>query len=338
MELSKVDKTLLYELSLDPRANISELARKAKMSRDQVSDRIKKFELAGLILRINALVPFGRFGTFHFLFRIKLKASLISDQNKILKCLTANPNVTWVARLSGTFDMAYVMRCSDPYQAATFRDSLLKDFYNFISKLEFSVCVETELLSREYLVGKKSRKKSPGRKGIEYKALRELDFKILELLSVNGRISDAEIARKLIEDKYVSTITREAISYRIRNLERDGWIEGYFLVLNPGLRNIYYCKIRLKFSYVSLEKVDNLLKYCRSYPGITCILKLLGRWDCELDLECEDYRQAREFVMLLTNSVENVIEDYEISIVDSVEKWDYSKVLAQLREESFKGN
>ena len=60
------------------------------------------------------------------------------------------------------------------------------------------------------------------------------------------------------------------------------------------------------------------------------MLRLLGSWDYEIDIELDDYRQGKAFIMELTKAVPNSIKDYEITMVSSIEKWEHTNTIAML--------
>ncbi|MGB0733027.1 MAG: Lrp/AsnC family transcriptional regulator, partial [Pontibacterium sp.] len=67
-------------------------------------------------------------------------------------------------------------------------------------------------------------------RGGKRKTLDKLDFRILNVLQKDGRISYVELADK------VGLSTTPCIE-RIKRLEKDGYIEGYYAKLNPKLLN-----------------------------------------------------------------------------------------------------
>lgn len=70
-----------------------------------------------------------------------------------------------------------------------------------------------------------------------------IDRKILEIMQINGRVSNAEIARRI-------GMAPSAILERIRKLEDRGPIEGYTVKLNPSAIN----KALLAFVFVQTEE------------------------------------------------------------------------------------
>jgi DNA-binding Lrp family transcriptional regulator len=98
------------------------------------------------------------------------------------------------------------------------------------------------------------------------------DVMILNMLSIDARLSMTEMARRL-------GMTRTAVRYRLRELEDDGIIEGYTVIVNPlKFDSGLYAEIRIEVKPINMVKVINLLKetkevvevYRLSSPMIIC--------------------------------------------------------------------
>lgn len=61
---------------------------------------------------------------------------------------------------------------------------------------------------------------------MEFKHLDETDMQIIQLLSENGRLSHAELGRKI-------GLTRAAVRERVHHLLEDGIIDKFTIVINP---------------------------------------------------------------------------------------------------------
>ncbi|RBH36289.1 AsnC family transcriptional regulator, partial [Pseudomonas sp. MWU13-2860] len=74
------------------------------------------------------------------------------------------------------------------------------------------------------------------------KALDKTDLKILRLLQKNGRISMTELSEKV-------GLSTTPCTERVRRMERDGIIEGYYARLNPhamGAALLVFVEIKLE--------------------------------------------------------------------------------------------
>ena len=72
---------------------------------------------------------------------------------------------------------------------------------------------------------------------------------------------------------------------------------------------------------VSMEKITSFVSYCRTKNRIVYIIKSLGVWDYELDIEVESVQQFRELMWDLTRKYFDIIEDYNALIINKIHKY-----------------
>lgn len=85
------------------------------------------------------------------------------------------------------------------------------------------------------------------------------DKKLLAELDNNARQSNSKIAKKL-------RIGKNVVNYRIKNLEIDGVIQGYYTVINSYRLGYSSYRIYLKLQYASPEKEKEIVEYLVKLP------------------------------------------------------------------------
>jgi Lrp/AsnC family transcriptional regulator, leucine-responsive regulatory protein len=101
------------------------------------------------------------------------------------------------------------------------------------------------------------------------------DRKILSELDFNARQSNSEIARKV-------GLSKEVVNYRIKNLEKDGIITGYYAVLNIAKLGYMFCRIFLRLQNFNPKVEQELLEYSRKNKRIGWIIRTQGPFDLAL--------------------------------------------------------
>ena len=101
------------------------------------------------------------------------------------------------------------------------------------------------------------------------------DRKILSELDMDARQQLSTIAKKV-------RLSREVVSYRIKQLEKKGIIEGYYTAIDTSKLGYLYCRILFKYRNISPEIERNLLNYCKESFTINWISLNNGRWDITL--------------------------------------------------------
>lgn len=122
---------------------------------------------------------------------------------------------------------------------------------------------------------------------------KNLDKKILKLLSDDSRQSYRELAKQL-------DISHVSVSTKVRNLEDTGVIKGYTTVFDPDKMNYYPVCLRISASQGgNLSEIGNAVA---DFPEVNVVMRVSG--DCELLAlaMCED----REKALTLLNEIHDI--------------------------------
>ncbi|MEV5967584.1 Lrp/AsnC family transcriptional regulator [Kribbella sp. NPDC051952] len=103
-------------------------------------------------------------------------------------------------------------------------------------------------------------------------ALDDVDREILAILQTNGRLSGADIGRKV-------NLSQPAVSARIQRLERSGVITGYRAVVDPARIGLnIHAVVRLRTVHARIPEAIELFE---TLPEVTATYRLTGE-DCFL--------------------------------------------------------
>ena len=101
------------------------------------------------------------------------------------------------------------------------------------------------------------------------------DRKILSELDMDARQPLSTIAKKV-------RLSREVVSYRIKQLEKKGIIEGFYTAIDTSKLGYLYCRMLFKYRNISPEIERDLLNYCKISDSINWVSLNNGRWDITL--------------------------------------------------------
>lgn len=145
------------------------------------------------------------------------------------------------------------------------------------------------------------------KKLLEERGYDNLDRDILEELQANGRISVADLARKI-------HLSQPAVHNRIKRLERDGIITNYVALLDReqiGYDLLCFLQIRLR---PHTESVIREVESCvRHMPQVLELYATTGSTDMLLKIVVENHHQLNDLVAELTRL--NGIERIETNLV-----------------------
>jgi len=102
--------------------------------------------------------------------------------------------------------------------------------------------------------------------------LDEYDKKILFELDINSRTSASKIAKKL-------KIPKETVNYRIKRLEKNGWINRLYTIFNASLFGYSYYRVFLKFYKLTASTEAEIIDYITNDPTCANLRILEGQFD-----------------------------------------------------------
>lgn len=139
-------------------------------------------------------------------------------------------------------------------------------------------------------------------------SLDDYDYRILQHLQSNGRLSNQELA------EIVGLSTSQCSRRRI-TLEQKGMIMGYYAQLHPHAeKQPIMGMIEIKFQHYSLETLEKFLGFVKDEPMIREVYKLTGSYDYVLKVTVEDLEQMSQLINQLMSLNIN-IGNFNTSIV-----------------------
>ncbi len=98
------------------------------------------------------------------------------------------------------------------------------------------------------------------------------DKKILEQLSLNTRQSNTQIAKKV-------GLSKDAVSYRIKNLENQKIILGYYSLFNIAKLGCITYKFMLTFQNTTSEIEKSIIEYLKNNPNVGWVVSCDGYYN-----------------------------------------------------------
>ncbi len=192
-------------------------------------------------------------------------------------------------------------------------------FGKHISEQEIATIIRGDYFLRDYLISKKEpsayRESFFGAVPAPVK-MDEADWKILVELGKNSRSTAVEIAQKV-------ELSADAVAQRIRKLEKSGVIRHYNFVPNESKYPHLHYKVLVSLCNLSEARFRSLREFCRVNPHIVYIVKALGPWEFEIDLEVENAEHFREIMRDLKTKYSDIIKDYSALHIYQVHKYNF---------------
>jgi len=324
MALDVKDRKILYELDVNSRQTNSEIAKKVGLSKQVVGFRIKRLEKEGIISFFYTVIGISKLGyTVHKAF-LRLQNLDRKKEAELIDYLKNSPDVVWLAVCDGRYDLAFGMRAKDVEQLDRKLKELNAKFGQYISERQIATILRGEYFVRDYLISKKepSEYRQNAYRQSFFGAIPaiakidETDWKILVELGKNSRVPAVEIARK-------TGISADAVSSRIRKLEKSGVIRHYNFVPNEAKYPYLHYKVLVGLRNLSEGREKSLLEYCRINPNIIFTVKALGPWEFEIDMEVENAEKFRQIMMDIKTQFNDILKDYSALLIYQVHKYNF---------------
>ena len=307
--LDSKDKQILLELDKNARITYSQLAKRVKVSKQVARYRVERLEKQEYIKGYYSIIDTSLLG--YITFRVYLKWRSITPKLKkdILSWLHQQPSIWAIVNITGKWNLALGISVKNIHQFHEVWESILTNHLENIDQYDISIYSPIYHFTKSYLTGK--RDKNPYRiLGSKTEIIiDDMDLKILNLLAKNARMSLVNIAISL-------DISAELVSFRKKQLEKKGVIQGYRAMINVEKLGYHFfkCEIRL-LRYKNIKKI---LAFCHEHPNIYQVNKVIGGETLEI-----------EFHVLSLNDMITILEQMEETFPNTIEKYEYITILGE---------
>jgi len=313
------DRKILYELDRNCRQSNAEIARKVGLSKQVVGFRIQKLIENKVISFFYAVIDISKLGfTIHKNF-LRLQNITKDKEKEFMGYAKKNPDVVWSASCDGLYDFIFSTWAKDPEYLNRVLKNLNNEFGSFIYERQTATILRGQYFSRDYLLNRKRTKVKEdaffGAVPHEVK-LDDTDWNILLCLGENARMPIVDISDRV-------KLGVDAVSDRIKRMENFGVINHYTIVPNESVFPYLHYKILVSLKNNSDEIERRIVSYCKSNSNIVYIVKALGQWDFEIDIEVENVEKFREIMMDFKSEFQNDIKDYSSLNLYQVHKYNF---------------
>ncbi|OIO65764.1 hypothetical protein AUJ68_02190 [Candidatus Woesearchaeota archaeon CG1_02_57_44] len=319
ISLDLKDRKILYELDVNARQPNAEIAGKVGVSKQVVGFRITRMLKERLLTTFYSVIDISKLSfTVHKNF-LRLQNLERGKEKELITFLVNHPNVVWAASCDGKYDIAFGTWARDMAFLDKTLTELNQRFGENIAERQIATIIRGDYFVRDYLINKKEpsayRESFFGAVPAPVK-MDGTDWSILLQLGISARTTAVEIAR-------IVGVSADTVAERIRKLERSGVIRHYNIVPNESVYPYLHYKVLLGFRNVSEEREKSLREFCRIHPNIIYIVKALGPWDFEMDLEVSSAEQFRELMMEVKSKFSDILKDYSALHLYQVHKYNF---------------
>lgn len=144
--------------------------------------------------------------------------------------------------------------------------------------------------------------------------LDNLDKRIIAELDRNCRTSNSEIARRL-------RINKNVASYRIKNLEKQGIILGYYAIIDTYKLGYSSYRAYLKLQYASPEKQKEIMDYLVSVSSVWWAGSIQGHFSIAILVWAKNQSEFVDFWAEFNSKFRDNVCEASVSIYHGLEQY-----------------
>jgi Lrp/AsnC family leucine-responsive transcriptional regulator len=306
MKLDTKDYQILYEMDVNCRQPVIEIAKKVRLSKDTVLYRIRKLEKEKILLRYQAYINHGKLGYTSTRINIKLQNTTPEKEKEIVEFISHQPIVGFFASVEGNVDLIVWVLVRSVNELDHFWNELIEKYQNYIEKTETGIYTKIAHYPRAFfLKNKRNTKEMIFTSMGETEKIDRTDSDILKVLTKNARDSIVSIARTL-------KLSTKTVSARIKSLEKRDVIRGYTAIFNLEALGIIYYKIYFDFQNTTPEQLKKLDQFILLHPNIIYRDHVIGGHPCEIEVQVRNEKELRELIDEMKNEFSSIIRSYEV--------------------------
>ena len=306
-KLSETDKRIIYELGRDARQSYKAIARSIRSKTEVVAYHIQQLVKQGVITQFVPVISLTQLGIYTFKIYLKLHGLTKEIEQKLIEHLVNNPDVTWVAKTVGNWDLLIALYSPDIITFAQKKNQILSEFSHSIAGYDITMIEDAIVFNRDYLTNQR----------IDYRtefvfggdspqiAIEDDEKELLRLIRNDGRFQLRDIAQKLRVDPRTTAA-------KIKKLERLGVIQGYTTFISLSTIGLQLYKLCISLTHYNEKELVKIISYAKQNSSLLHIIKAIGAWELEFELESSNLASIYSFMNELKNNFPQSIKNINL--------------------------
>jgi len=310
VSIDEKDKRILYELDLDARQSISQMAKKLRLNKGVVAYRIKRLEESGVIKSYYPMIDYSKLGFFGLRIYTKFTSANSDEEKEIIDFFVKSKHTWWVGTIDGEYSLGavfWVKRMSDFYG---FWNEFKKRYHHLLSQTVVSIYNSVYDLNYTFLV-------PDGKRTYSHVGLSpQVGVSRTELATLNALSEDARAPITAISRK--AGLSPVTIQRAIRTLKRKGIVRGFRPLLDLNKLGVVYYKLNV---YVKdYGQLDKMVKYALHHPNAIYVNEAIGYADFEMEVLTRSHEEFRQIFGDFKAKFQETIRDADYFVYSRIHK------------------
>ncbi len=316
--LKELDKKLLYELGKNARMSYSKISKEIKSKKPIVAYHVQNLEKNGIIWKYAPVISLTRLGIYAHKIYFRFHGLNKEKKKELIKDFVKNKYINWVAESVGVWDLLISIYAKNIMEFVIRKNEIFEKYGEFVQDYSITLLEDALVFNRDYLAKKSTnyRKEFVFGGKIKIEEIDDKQKKVLRLIRNDGRFSLLDIAKK-------TKLNVGTIQSKIKDLEKKGIVQGYTTFINLNKTNLKFFKLCIHLQKYGKKEFAELLNYCKSNKNVIHLIKSIGDWELEIELESETLDYIYEFVDELKTKFPNTIKKIDLIIIKKENKLDF---------------
>lgn len=316
--LDELDKKILYELGKNAKSSYSQISKEIKSKKPIVAYHIQNLDKKGIIWKYVPVISLSRLGIYAHKIYFRFHGLDKEKKKELLEEFVKNKYINWVAESVGVWDILISIYAKNIMEFVIRKNDIFEKYGNFVQDYSITFLEDALVFNRDYLVEKSTnyRKEFVFGGKIEIEEIDEKQKIILRLIRNDGRFSLLDIAKR-------TKLNVGTIQSKINDLEKRGIIQGYTTFINLDKTDSKFFKLCIYLNKYGKKEFTELLNYCRANKNVLHLIKSVGHWELEIELESDNPDYVYELVDELKTKFPSVIKKIDLVIIKNERKLDF---------------
>ncbi|MBS3123864.1 Lrp/AsnC family transcriptional regulator [Candidatus Woesearchaeota archaeon] len=307
MSLDNLDKRIIYELDLNARATVSEIAKKVRKSKETVNFRLNRLLDHQVIKGFVTIINTQKMGWFYQKVYLKFRNITREKEAEFYNYILKQRNISYLAETEGYYDCFLLVLVNDPQKMALFLDNFMQKYGEFVRHKDIVTFLSVHRFNQRYLYKGGETVDRMNNMPLSNYQLDETDNKLLSLIANHARISLVELSKQLLIDP-------KAVKYHLNKLEKEKIILGYALLTDFKLLGLQFFQINISLKDSSQRY--KLIEFFNSTYKCLFAIELLGKYDLLVELHVKDNEELQSIINSFRDQFCDVYNDYDIHTVN----------------------
>jgi len=291
--LDAKDAAILYQLDVNARQSLGEIAKKVRLAKTVVGYRIARLQKEGIIEQFYTLIDVARLGYTTYRVYLQFQNSTAKEEQLIIDDLVKSPWTSWVVRFEGKYNCGAVCMVKESAQAQfyDFWMRFLEKYRRYIEVQTFTIYVKLFHFPSSFLTSKATRddrEKYCATFGLAKEvAIDAVDRKLLTFLARDARMPLIKLAARC-------GITAPTARRKLQRLKQLKVIQGFKTNINIGKLKYYQYKIDIQLQ--DYQKHKSIIEYVDSHPNVIYRDVSLRLADIEIEVQVRSTEELRELI------------------------------------------